>query len=57
VLRVRGRGLDRHRTVPELLQQFLEATARALGLVAVHHTSYDETAVELERLLGVPLRE
>jgi epoxide hydrolase-like predicted phosphatase len=31
--------------------------ARALGLVAVHHTSYDETAVELERLLGVPLRE
>ena len=31
--------------------------ADALGLVAVHHTSYEETAVELERLLGVPLRE
>lgn len=30
--------------------------ARALGLVAVLHTSYDETALELERLLGVPLR-
>ena len=31
--------------------------ARALGLVAVHHASYDETVGELERLLGVPLRE
>jgi epoxide hydrolase-like predicted phosphatase len=30
--------------------------ARALGLVAVHHTSYDETATELERLFGLPLR-
>ena len=30
--------------------------ARDLGLVAVHHTSYDETSVELERLFGLPLR-
>jgi putative hydrolase of the HAD superfamily len=30
--------------------------ARGLGLVAVHHTSYDETAGELERLFGLPLR-
>ena len=30
--------------------------ARALGLVAAHHTSYDETATELERLFGLPLR-
>jgi epoxide hydrolase-like predicted phosphatase len=30
--------------------------ARSLGLVAVHHTSYDETAAELERLFGVTLR-
>ncbi|MEO7981948.1 MAG: HAD family phosphatase, partial [Sporichthyaceae bacterium] len=28
--------------------------ARQLGLVAVHHTAYDETAVELERLFGIP---
>jgi epoxide hydrolase-like predicted phosphatase len=31
--------------------------AEALGLVGVHHTSYDETAVALERLFGVPLRD
>jgi epoxide hydrolase-like predicted phosphatase len=30
--------------------------AEALGLVGVHHTSYEETAEELERLFGVPLR-
>jgi len=30
--------------------------AEALGLVCVHHTSYEETAPELERLFGVPLR-
>jgi putative hydrolase of the HAD superfamily len=30
--------------------------AEALGLVAVHHTSYAETATALERLFGVPLR-
>jgi epoxide hydrolase-like predicted phosphatase len=29
--------------------------ARALGLVGVVHTSYDETAAELQRLFGVPL--
>jgi putative hydrolase of the HAD superfamily len=31
--------------------------AEALGLVGVHHTSYDETAATLERLFGIPLRE
>ena len=31
--------------------------AEELGLVAVHHTSYDETAEELERLFGIPLRQ
>jgi HAD superfamily hydrolase (TIGR01509 family) len=31
--------------------------ARALGLVAVHHTAYDDTAAELERLFGLPLRQ
>ncbi len=31
--------------------------AEALGLVAVHHTSYAETAPALERLFGVPLRD
>ncbi len=31
--------------------------ARDLGLVAVHHTSYDDTAAELERLFGVRLRD
>ena len=31
--------------------------ATALGLVGVHHTSYDETATELERLFGVSLRD
>jgi epoxide hydrolase-like predicted phosphatase len=30
--------------------------AEAAGLVAVHHTSYDETVAELERLFGLPLR-
>lgn len=29
--------------------------ARAIGLVAVHHTSYDATAAELEQLFGLPL--
>ncbi len=29
--------------------------ARALGLVAVHHTSYDETLVALEQLFGLAL--
>ena len=29
--------------------------ARACGLAAIHHTSYDETAAELERLFGRPL--
>jgi putative hydrolase of the HAD superfamily len=29
--------------------------AEALGLVCVHHTSYEETAPELERLFGLPL--
>lgn len=37
------------------LKQNVEA-AQALGMVAVHHTSYDETAETLERLFGVPLR-
>jgi putative hydrolase of the HAD superfamily len=31
--------------------------AQALGLVAVHHTSYDDTSAELERLFGLSLRE
>ncbi|MGZ4594823.1 MAG: HAD family hydrolase [Actinomycetes bacterium] len=31
--------------------------AAELGLVGVHHTSYDETAAELEALFGVPLRQ
>ena len=31
--------------------------AEALGLVGVHHTSYDETAATLERLFGIPLRD
>jgi epoxide hydrolase-like predicted phosphatase len=30
--------------------------AEALGIVTVHHTSYDETASTLEGLFGVPLR-
>jgi epoxide hydrolase-like predicted phosphatase len=30
--------------------------AEALGFVAVHHTSYDETAATLEELFGVALR-
>jgi epoxide hydrolase-like predicted phosphatase len=30
--------------------------AEALGIVTVHHTSYDETATTLEGLFGVPLR-
>ena len=30
--------------------------AATLGMVGVHHTSYDETARELEVLFGVPLR-
>ena len=29
--------------------------AEALGLVCVHHTSYEETAPELERLFRLPL--
>ena len=31
--------------------------AAELGLVAVHHTSYDETVVELEALFGIRLRD
>jgi epoxide hydrolase-like predicted phosphatase len=31
--------------------------AAQLGLVTVHHTSYDSTAAELERLFGVHLRD
>ena len=31
--------------------------AERLGLVGVHHTSYDETAARLEELFGVALRE
>jgi putative hydrolase of the HAD superfamily len=31
--------------------------AEALGIVAVHHTSYAETATTLEGLFGVPLRD
>jgi putative hydrolase of the HAD superfamily len=31
--------------------------ATDLGLVGVHHVSYDQTAMELEALFGVPLRE
>lgn len=31
--------------------------AEALGLVGVHHTSYEQTAGELERLFGVHLRD
>jgi putative hydrolase of the HAD superfamily len=30
--------------------------AAELGLVGVHHTSYDQTALELEALFGLPLR-
>ena len=33
------------------------AAAARFGLVGVHHTSYDETAAELEALFGIPLRE
>ena len=29
--------------------------AVALGLVGIHHTTYDATATELERLFGIPL--
>jgi HAD superfamily hydrolase (TIGR01509 family) len=29
--------------------------ARALGMTAIHHTSYDETRRELESLFGVDL--
>ena len=36
------------------LQQNVDA-AEALGLVAVHHTTYAETAPALERLFGLPL--
>ena len=32
------------------------SAAEELGLVCVHHTAYDETATELERLFGIPLR-
>ena len=31
--------------------------AAGLGFVGVHHVTYDQTAVELEALFGVPLRE
>jgi putative hydrolase of the HAD superfamily len=31
--------------------------AAELGLVAVHHTSYESTAAELEALFGVHLRD
>jgi len=37
----------------------LPANVRAaveFGLVGVHHTSYDETAAELEAIFGIPLR-
>jgi epoxide hydrolase-like predicted phosphatase len=37
------------------LRPNVEAAA-ALGLVGVHHTSYDETVTELEALFGIPLR-
>jgi epoxide hydrolase-like predicted phosphatase len=30
--------------------------ASEIGLVGVHHTSYDQTATELEALFGIPLR-
>ena len=30
--------------------------AEAMGIVTVHHTSYDDTATTLEGLFGVPLR-
>jgi putative hydrolase of the HAD superfamily len=30
--------------------------AVGFGLVGVHHTSYDETAAELEAIFGIPLR-
>jgi epoxide hydrolase-like predicted phosphatase len=33
------------------------AAAQALGLVGVHHTSYDSTAAELEEIFGVHLRD
>ena len=33
------------------------AAAQALGLVGVHHTSYDTTAAELEEIFGVHLRD
>ena len=38
------------------LKQNVQA-AEDLGLVAVHHTSYDETAEKLEDLFGIPLRQ
>jgi putative hydrolase of the HAD superfamily len=31
--------------------------AQAIGLVGVHHTTYDATVVALEDLFGVPLGE
>jgi HAD superfamily hydrolase (TIGR01509 family) len=31
--------------------------AEALGLVGVHHTSYDRTVADLEQLFGLPLGE
>lgn len=31
--------------------------ARSLGLTAIHHTSYDTTAAEVERAFGLPLRD
>jgi len=33
------------------------SAAERLGMVGVHHTSYDATAARLEELFGVPLRE
>jgi putative hydrolase of the HAD superfamily len=31
--------------------------AAAVGMVGVHHTSYDQTVTELEALFGIPLRQ
>ena len=50
-------GVPAHETVfVDDLRTNVDA-ARAVGLLAVHHTSYDVTAAEIEELFGVHLRD
>ena len=49
-------GVERRRDRVRRRPQANVDAAEALGLVGVHHTSYEETAPELERLFGLPLR-